>query len=134
MEKLQDFFKWEGITHATTKTHANVAERAIRTFKKMIADRLRANKDKTWVDMLKPSLTKYNTTQTHSATGIIPNKAHNLDNTVQAETNLILKEKHNRKYPNLTEGDYVRVYEKGKGNYTSRKESRNQWSDKKDTR
>ena len=102
--------------------------------KKMIADRLRANKDKTWVDMLKPSLTKYNTTQTHSATGIIPNKAHNLDNTVQVKTNLILKEKHNRKYPNLTEGDYVRVYEKGKGNYTSRKESRSQWSDKKDTR
>lgn len=124
MEKLQDFFKWEGITHAITKTHANVAERAIRTFKKMIADRLRANKDKTWVD----------TTQTHSATGIIPNKAHNLDNTVQVKTNLILKEKHNRKYPNLTEGDYVRVYEKGKGNYTSRKESRSQWSDKKDTR
>lgn len=124
MEKLQDFFKWEGITHATTKTHANVAERAIRTFKKMIADRLRANKDKTWVD----------TTQTHSATGIIPNKAHNLDNTVQVKTNVILKEKHNRKYPNLTEGDYVRVYEKGKGNYTSRKESRSQWSDKKDTR
>lgn len=124
MEKLQDFFKWEGITHAITKTHANVAERAIRTFKKMIADRLRANKDKTWVD----------TTQTHSATGIIPNKAHNLDNTVQVKTNLILKENHNRKYPNLTKGDYVRVYEKGKGNYTSRKESRSQWSDKKDTR
>ena len=124
MEKLQDFFKWEGITHAITKTHANVAERAIRTFKKMIADRLRANKDKTWVD----------TTQTQSATGTIPNKAHNLDNTVQVKTNLILKEKHNRKYPNLTEGDYVRVYEKGKGNYTSRKESRSQWSDKKDTR
>ena len=134
MEKLQDFFKWEGITHAITKTHANVAERAIRTFKKMIADRLRDNKDKTWVDMLKPSLTKCNTTQTHSATGIIPNKAHNLDNTVQVKTNLILKENHNRKYPNLTKGDYVRVYEKGKGNYTSRKESRNQWSDKKDTR
>ena len=28
----------------------------IRIIKQMIADRLRANKDKTWVDMLKPSL------------------------------------------------------------------------------
>ena len=112
MEKLQDFFKWEGITHVITKTHSNVAERAIRTFKKMVADKLRANKDKTWVDMLKPSLPKYNTTQIHSATGIIPNKAHNLDNTVQVKAHLILKEQHNRKYPNLTEGDYLRVYEK----------------------
>ena len=33
-------------------------------------------------------------------------------------------------YPNLTECDYVRVYEKGKGNYTSRKESTSQWTDK----
>ena len=37
----------------------------IRTIKKMIADRLRANKDKTWVDMLEPSLSRYNT-QVHT--------------------------------------------------------------------
>ena len=45
--KAQDFFKAEGITHGVTKTHANEAERAIRTVKKMIADRLRAHRNKT---------------------------------------------------------------------------------------
>ena len=51
-EKLQVKIKGEGIEHIITKTHANQAERMIRTTKKIIADRLRANKDKTWVDML----------------------------------------------------------------------------------
>ena len=64
-EKLQVKIKGEGIEHIITKTHANQAERMIRTTKKIIADRLRANKDKTWVDMLKPSLNRYNT-QVHS--------------------------------------------------------------------
>ena len=64
-EKLQVYFKGEGIEHIITKTYANQAERMIRTTKKIIADRLRANKDKTWVDMLKPSLNRYNT-QVHS--------------------------------------------------------------------
>ena len=43
---------------------------------------------------------------------------------------LILKDKHNRRYPRFEEGDYVRVFDKGKGNYTSRKETRSQWSEK----
>ena len=33
-KKLQTFFKQEGITHVITKTHANQAERMIRTVKK----------------------------------------------------------------------------------------------------
>ena len=32
-KKLQTFFKEEGITHVITKTHANQAERMIRTVK-----------------------------------------------------------------------------------------------------
>ena len=31
----------------------------------------------------------------------------------------------------MTEGDSVKVYSKGKGNYTSRKESRSVWSERK---
>ena len=33
-KKLQTFFREEGITHVITKTHANPAERMIRTVKK----------------------------------------------------------------------------------------------------
>ena len=31
----------------------------------------------------------------------------------------------------MTEGDYVKVYSKGKGNFTSRKESFNHWGERK---
>ena len=49
----------------------------------------------------------------------------------KVRTNLILKEKHHRKYPNISEGDYVKIFDKGKGNYVSRKETRSQWSERK---
>ena len=129
-KKLQAFFKEEGITHVITMTHANQAERMIRTVKKMIGDRLRHHKTKTWVEVLKPSLNRYNT-QIHSSTKTTPNNAHNLDNVIQVRTNLILKEKHNRKYPNISEGNYVNIFDKGKGNYVSRKETRSQWNERK---
>ena len=58
-------------------------------------------KTKTWVEVLEPSL-----------------------------NSLILKEKRNRTYPNISEGDYVKIIDKGKGNYVLRKETRSQWSEK----
>ena len=129
-KKLQTFLKEEGITHVITKTHANQAERMIRTVKKMIGDRLRHYKTKTWVEVLKPSLNRYNN-QIHSSTKTTPNNAHNLDNVIQGRTNLILKEKHNRKYPNISEGDYVKIFDKGKGDHASRKQTRSEWSERK---
>ena len=123
-KKLQTFLKEEGITHVVTKTHANQEERMIRTVKKIIGDRLRHYKFETCVEVLKPSLTRYNN-QIHSSTKTAPNKAHNLDNVTQVRT------EHNRKYPNISEGNYVKIFDKGKGNYVSRKETRSQWSEKK---
>ena len=128
--KLQSFFKGEGIEHIITRTHANQAERMIRTIKKMIADRLRHYPEKTWVEVLRPSLNKYNN-QKHSSTGTSPNEAHKLDNAIKVRTTQIMKEKHNRKYPNVNEGDYVKIFDKGSGNYVSRKETRSQWSERK---
>ena len=128
--KVLGLFKEEGITHVITKTHANQAERMIRTVKTMIGDRLRHYKNKTWVEVLKPSLNRYNN-QVHSSTKTTPNNAHNVDNVIQVRTNLILKEKHNRKYPNISEGEYVKIFDKGKGNDVSRKETKSQWSERK---
>ena len=54
----------------------------------MIGDRLRHYKTKTWVEVLKPSLNRYNN-QIHSSTKTTPNKAHNLDNVISVRTNLI---------------------------------------------
>ena len=129
-KKIQNYLKGEGIELIITKTHASQAARMIRTIKKMISDRLRHHKG-SWVEMMKVSLKKYNSSQIHSSTQTTPNKAHDLDNVLDVRANQILKEKHNRKYPNVTEGDYVKVYSKGKGNYTSRKESRSVWSERK---
>ena len=129
-KKIQNYLKGEGIELIITKTHASQAERAIRTFKKMISDRLRHHKG-SCVEMMKASLKKYNNSQVHSSTGMVPNKAHDLDNALEVRSNQILKEKHNRKYPNVTEGDYVKVYSKGKGNFVSKKESRSVWSERK---
>ena len=130
-KKIQNYLKGEGIELIITKTHASQAERAIRTFKKMISDRLRHNPSSTWVEMMKASLKKYNNSQVHSSTGMVPNKAHDLDNALEVRSNQILKEKHNRKYPKINEGDYVKVYSKGKGNFVSKKESRSVWSERK---
>ena len=129
-KKLQDFFKGEGIKHIITRTHANQAERMIRTIKKMIGNRLRHFPQKTWVEVLKPSLNKYNN-QKHSSTGTSPNEAHNLDNSIKMRTNQIMKKKHNRRYPNINEGDYIRIFDKRKGNYVSTKETRSAWSERK---
>ena len=129
-KKIQNYLKGEGTELIITKTHASQAERMIRTIKKMISDRLRHHKG-SWVEMMKVSLKKYNSSQIHSSTQTTPNKAHDLDNVLDVRANQILKEKHNRKYPNVTEGDSVKVYSKGKGNYTSRKESRSVWSERK---
>ena len=127
-KKLQDYLKGEGIEHVVTLTHANVAERAIRTIKKMITDRA-LNTKGAWTILLKPALDKYNKTMVHSTTGLVPNEAHKDENSVEVKANSVLKEKYLRRYPKIEEGDKVKIFTKGKGNYTSRKESRNQWSD-----
>ena len=43
--------------------------------------------------------------------------------------NLTLTSNYNRKYKNINIGDTVKVCTKGKGNYTSRKETVSRWSD-----
>ena len=127
-KKLQTYFKGEGITHIVTLTHANTAERVIRTFKKMIGDRALQTKG-AWTILLKPVLDKYNKKMVHSTTGMIPDDAHKDENSVEVKANTVLKEKYLRRYPKIEVGDKVKIFDKGKGNYTSRKETRSQWKD-----
>ena len=126
---LQKYLKNEGIIHNITLTHANVAERMIRTLKKMISDRLHVHKG-SWTIMIKPVLDKYNKEMKHSTTGMTPNEAHKDEHHVEVKANSVVKEKYSRNYPNVKEGDTVKVYTKSGGNYTSRKETRSRWSEK----
>ena len=68
---VKKFFDHEGIQHIVTQTHANVAERFIRTMKNMIHDRVRFNKAGL-SSMPTPALNKYNSTK-HSSTKMTPN-------------------------------------------------------------
>ena len=117
-----------GIVQKTTRTHANIVERLIRTIKNGVADRIRFTKGN-WTDLYKPTLKKYNNT-IPSSTGAKPVEAHKDENRVNVKVNLTLKQKHFRKYPQLTVGDKVKIYTKGAGNYISRKETNSRWSDK----
>ena len=126
-KKLQEYLKGEAIRSIITLTHANVAERSIRTVKKMLGDRIKAT-DRTWTSLLQAVLNKYNQQMTHGTTKLTPDEAHKDENAVEAKANSLMKEKYLRKYPKLNVGDKVKIYNKGKGNYTSRKETTSRWT------
>ena len=109
----KQFFDAEGIKHILTSTHANVAERFIRTMKKMIHDRVRFH-NAPWTSMLAPSLNNYNNRK-HSSTGMTPKQAHKDDNQLNVAINLTNKARYGRKYPPVNEGDEVKLYKKNKG-------------------
>ena len=123
---VKEFFDAEGINQIITLTHANVAERFIRTIKNMIHDRVRFNKAD-WTAMLQPALKKYNNT-VHSSTKLTPNEAHNDKNHLTVSVNLKMRESNKRKYPKINENDKVKIYEKKRGNFTDRKETNPKWS------
>ena len=127
--KNTEFFEGEGIKHIITLTHANVAERFIRTIKDAINQRIQFNKGK-WTEMLKYALKKYLSTP-HSSTKHTPKEAHKDSNIQDVSANLQLKQQRKRKYPNLEVGDYVKLYTKGEGKYISRKEYNSKWSETK---
>ena len=126
-KKLQEYLEGEAIRSIITLTHANVAERSIRTVNKMLGDRIKAT-NRTWTSLLSAVLNKYNQQMTHGTTKLTPNQAHKDENEVHVNANSLLKEKYLRKYPNLNVGDKVNIYHTGKGSYTSRKETTSKWS------
>ncbi|MCR9134223.1 MAG: hypothetical protein NXI08_16775 [bacterium] len=95
----QKIFRSLGTSQKKTMTHANVAERFIRSMKKGIGDCMHFTNGK-WTDMLKPALKKYNDT-IHSSTGMKPTEAHKDENGINVKANLTLKQKHMRKYQPL---------------------------------
>lgn len=127
--KVKELFDNEGINHIVTLTHANVAERFIRTLKNGIHDRVRFTKGK-WEDMLPYVLSKYNNSK-QSTTNHTPKEAHDDKNSPSVAANLSLKASYKRKYKDINIGDEVKVFTKGKGNYASRKETFSKWSPNK---
>lgn len=111
---IQEYFKNNNIKHITTRTHAAVAERAVRTIKDMIYKRLEKNKEAKWYDVkiLANSLVMYNYKNVSSATGFTPNNAREKKNELDVRLKLELNRKTTRKYPPVEVNDKVRIYKK----------------------
>ena len=126
--KVKEFLDGEGINQIVTLTHANVVERWIRTLKNGIHDRVRIT-NANWEDMDIHVVKKYINT-IHSNTNHTPKQAHDDKKSPDVIANLTMKNINKRKYKNISVGDEVKIYNKGKGNYTSRKETHSRWSDR----
>ena len=98
-----------------TSTHAHTVERFIKTFLDNLYRRLNAlNQDKSdWVKHYEAIIKKYNNTE-HATTQISPNDAKNPENHLWVYWHLQNSAKKDRKYPNIKEGDMVRVHIKKK--------------------
>lgn len=103
----------KGIDLITTLEHAPIAERAIRTIKAELDNRMK-HETKVWTAYLPDVLKKYNNKMEHSGIGMTPNEARKEENDFEVRTNLEVNRISTRKYPELKVGDKVRVYKKRK--------------------
>ena len=72
------------------------------------------SKEARWLDVkiLSNALVTYNYKMVSSATGYTPEDARQPKNKLEVKMNLNLKRKRNRLYPEIKEGDKVRIYTK----------------------
>ncbi len=82
-----------------------------------------------WTDLYEPTLKEYQSTIL-SSFGAKPVDADKDENRVNVNVNFKIQQKHVRKYPQLSVGNYMKTYTKGAGSYISRKEKNGRWSDK----
>ena len=80
-----------------------------------------------WEKMLKVVVNKYNNT-IHSSTMLKPTDAHLDKNSPEVAMQLTVNSINKRKYPNINEGDEVKIYDSGQGKYANRKETTSKWS------
>ena len=113
---VQNYFLTNHIQHLTTKGHAPVAERGIRTIKDLIYRRMDKSPESQWIDakILSNSLVTYNYRMVQRNTKMTPDKARDKKNTLTVKVNLELHSKHKRTYPEIKVGDQARIYTKKK--------------------
>ena len=110
--------KWleeNNIEHVMTRSHANTAERAIRTFKDLMTRRLEGpnNENIKWYDQVRLAiLMRYNNKMVNRTTGLTPYEATLPKNEAHVRTMLEINAIRKRKYPDLKVGDKVRLYSK----------------------
>ena len=111
---LQELFRNSDVEHNISRLHARVAERTIRTIKGLlkVAVDTDSEVDKLWTAVLPKVLHDYNYKNTHSAIGMTPAEALDDRKEFEVRTNLEIRRKKFRRYPELEVGDKVRVFRK----------------------
>ena len=124
---VKEYFEEAKIKHIVTRSHANHAERAIRTFKDMLYKRVDASHESNvqWTNFIFQILLTYNSKNKHSTTGMTPSDAHKESNRLETWNNTFVKAKHTRKYPVIHKNDSVKVLRKKKA---GEKERTSVWS------
>ncbi len=113
-DPLQQLFKDSDVEHIISRLHARVAERTIRTIKGLlkVAVDNDTSVDPVWTDVLPEVLRTHNYEKTHSGIGMKPAEATDEHKEFEVRTNLEIKRKKFRRYPELEVGDKVRVFRK----------------------
>lgn len=110
--KVQSYFLREGIKHIITRSHAPLAERMIRTIKDMIYKRVEGLNDPIWTNHLKTVLNNYNNKHISRATGMTPSDGRLSKYRAEIRMKMLMNAKRNRKYPNVSIDDKVRLFRK----------------------
>ena len=117
-QAIQDFLKEKGIGHHRTRGHPNFSERAIRTYTDMLYKRIEVDEKKgkeniQWIDYsLELFFLTYNDKMIHSAIKMTPKEAIKQNKYLKAKLNKTIQAPRTRKYPEIKEGDSVKIYRK----------------------
>ena len=119
---LKKWFADNEIENVITRQHAAVAERAIRTIKKRLDDKLESDDasypdgepDSYWTKHIKEVVEWYNEEHVQANTNMKPIDAEKPENEFDVKTNLEINAIHRRKYPEIEKGDEVRTFRKKK--------------------
>ena len=119
---MRDWCRANGIVSVITRQHAAVAERAIRTIKKRISDKLETSDvdypdkgpESQWTKHVQEAVDWYNKENVQATTNMKPVEAEKPENEFDVKTNLEINAIHRRKYPVIEVGYEVRTYRKKK--------------------
>ena len=119
---LKKWFADNKIENVITRQHAAVAERAIRTIKKRLDDKLESDDasypdgepESYWTKHIGEVVEWYNKQHVQANTNMKPIEAEQPENEFDVKTNLEINAIHRRKYPDIQEGDEVRTFRKKK--------------------
>ena len=127
---ISEYLEDEKIEIHRTRGHPAFAERFIKTYKDKLFKRIEAEKKKgkeniQWVDYNFEILLTYNNKDVHSSHNMTPKEARLPKNELKVKLSLNLNAKRSRIYPEIDEGDNVKIMRK-KG--ISEKEHTSHWN------